>query len=108
MRKPELKQEQVFDVLSSAYRSGALDKALSMVGEALESSGNSAGIRDVAARVEGTSPALLRKVDMLLGWSAPLWRVFGTDRVMSAVSRLLDLPVVKRAVNRGILKAMEG
>jgi hypothetical protein len=104
-----VESDQVFDVLEVAYRTGVLDKALPLVGEAIDD------VREVDGRgmsylltvIDETSEETLTRFDRVLGRSGILLRLAKSERLMRLLSRLMDLAAVRRATRLGLRRYFE-
>jgi hypothetical protein len=107
-----LKPGLVFDVMASAYRNDVLDKSLSIMGEAIDGAmqDSGLGIGDLVNKMDEAQERTVMKLNNLLARSGPLLRLAASDRLMAAVSRLLDVKLVRktgaRVMRRMLVKAV--
>jgi NADP-dependent 3-hydroxy acid dehydrogenase YdfG len=95
-----LKQGQVFKVMACAYRHDVLDKFLSVLGDAIDGVMRDAdlGIGDLVNKLDEAGEQTVMKLDGLIARSGPMLRFAAMDRVMAAVSRLMDVATVRKAM----------
>jgi len=95
---------EVFKVMQCAYRNGVLDKFMVIQGEALEGVMAEAGVNmgDLLNRMDEATEESVQKIDRLLDKAGPLMKYLDSDKLMKVVSRLLDLPLVKKALVAGM------
>jgi hypothetical protein len=109
-----LEAGQLYAVTAAAYRTGVLDKFLSIAGDAMDGAMEETGLNldDLLNRADEVKEETLRKGDRLLGRSAFLLRFASSDRLMNLLSRLLDRQAVKRVAASGmqrfLVKAITG
>jgi len=112
--KVSLDPAEVYQVLQCAYRNGVLDKFMAIQGEALEAVMEEAGVNmgDLLNRMDEAKEETVQKIDRLLDRMGPLVKYANNDRLMRLVSRLLDIPPVKRLIvsniKKTILKTLNG
>lgn len=99
---------EVFKVMRCAWRNGVLDKFMAIQGEALEGVMADTGMNmgDLLNRLDEARPETVAKVDRLLERSGPFMKYLDNDRLMRAVSRLLDLSLVRKTMVAGMRKNM--
>jgi hypothetical protein len=104
----------VFEVMASAYRHDVLDKYMSLSGDAIEGAVECTGlsIGDLVNKMDEADERTVMRIDALLARSGPVLRLAANDRLMAAVSRILDVGAVRRAMvavmRRSIVKAVSG
>ncbi len=99
---------EVFKVMQCAYRNGVLDKFMVIQGEALEgvmaATGQNMG--DLLNRLDEAKEETVQKIDRLLDKAGPLMKYLDNDRLMRLASRLLDIPLVKKAMVKNMQTTM--
>ena len=100
----ELKPEQLFKFMEVAYRHGVLDKLMPLVGESLDRAQKNTGqnMDDLLNKLDGAGSESIERVDRLLGLSPPLLFLASNDLVMSMLSRVLGIALVRRMVVWGV------
>jgi len=98
----------VFEVMASAYRHDVLDKYMSLSGDAIEGAVQTTGlsIGDLVNRMDEADERTVMKIDALLARSGPVLRLAANDRLMAAVSRILDVKAVRRAMVAAMRKSI--
>ena len=105
---------EVYDVMECAYRHGVLDKFTIIQGEALEAVMEEANLNmgDLLNRMDEAEEATVQKVDKMLDRLGPFIKYANNDTLMKFMSRILDIPFVKRKMVQNmkntILKVMTG
>ncbi len=97
-----LKPGLVFEVMACAWRHDVLDKFMSVLGDAIDLVMRDTGlmIGDLVNKLDEAEEATIVKLNALIARSGFALRVMANDRVMAAVSRMLDAgPVRKAAVS---------
>ena len=91
----------LFDVVQCAYRNGALDKLLNIVGESTQSAMDVKGdsMMQVLALLDDADPVFLAKLDALVAKSGEWIGFLNNDKIMQLVSYLLDDKVVRGALS---------
>lgn len=101
----------VFNVMSSAYRNGVLDKCMAMTGEAIDGALLDSGLKmgDLVNKIDEAQERTVMRMDRLLSHAGLLLKAAASDSLMKMASRLLDVSLVRRTVvrvmKRGMLKA---
>jgi hypothetical protein len=114
VRKVPIDPGEVYDVMECAYRHGVLDKSMVIQGEALEAVMQEADLNmgDLLNRMDEAEEATVQKVDKMLDRLGPFIKYANNDKLMKFVSRILDIPFVKRMMvqnmKKTILKVMTG
>lgn len=87
-----LDQNEVFDVVTCAYRSGALDKLLSVQGEAIEAALEEGNLTmwELLNAVEEVDEETIAKIDGLLSMMGGFIKFGNNDELMMLLSYLLD------------------
>jgi hypothetical protein len=95
---------EVFKVMQCAYRNGVLDKFMAIQGEALEGVMAEAGVNmgDLLNRMDEATEEAVMKIDCLLDRAGPFMKYLDNDRLMKLSSRLLDIPLVNKAMVAGM------
>jgi hypothetical protein len=86
-----LDQNEVFDVVACAYRTGVLDKLLSVQGEAIETALEEGGLTmwELLNAVEEIDEGTIAKLDGLLGMIGGFIKFGNNDELMMLLSYLL-------------------
>ena len=109
-----LKQGLVFEVTASAYRHGVIDKYLSLTGDAIDlvMSETCFMIGDLVNKMDEADERTVMRMDKMISFSGPMLRLAASDKLMGAVSRLLDFKVVQKitvaVMRKAMLKAVSG
>lgn len=101
--------ERVFDLLEVAYRQGVLDRAMPLVGEALDDLREESGkpLSYFLTVMDEADDATLARLDRTLGRSGLLIRLATSERLMGLLSRALDRPGIRKMARTGIRKYFE-
>jgi hypothetical protein len=93
-----LKEGLVFNVMACAYRHDVIDKYMSITGEAIDAVMRDTELKigDLVNRMDEAQEQTVMKLDGLLARSGPLLKLAANDRVMTTLSRILDLKTVRR------------
>jgi hypothetical protein len=94
----EMKPEQLFAFLESAYRNQVLDKLLPCVGLCLDGLKARSGMTmdQLLDKLDGAQPDSLEKFDRFLGLMSPLMVVAKSDLLMKLLGRLLNFRAVQK------------
>jgi len=107
-----LKPGLVFEVMASAYRHDVLDKGMSIMGDAIDGAMLDTGLKigDLVNKMDEAQERTVMKLNNLLARSGLLLQLAASDRLMAAVSRLLDVKVVRKTaatvMHRMLVKAV--
>ena len=95
-----LKEGLVFNVMACAYRHDVIDKYMSITSEAIDAVMRDADLKigDLVNRMDEAQERTVMKLDGLLARSGPLLKLAANDRVMAALSRILDFKTVRRTM----------
>lgn len=95
-----LKEGLVFNVMACAYRHDVIDKYMSITGEAIDAVMRDTELKigDLVNRMDEAQEQTVMKLDGLLARSGPLLKLAANDRVMAALSRILDFKTVRRTM----------
>ena len=106
MSRLSLDPAEVFRVMQCAYRNGVLDKFMAIQGEALEGVMAEAGVNmgDLLNRMDEAEEKTVQKIDRLLDKAGPFMKYLDNDKLMKFSSRLLDIPLVRKAMVAGMKK----
>lgn len=100
--------DDAFRFMRCMYRSGLLDRFTAIQGEAMAEvmAEGGFGMGDLMNRMDQASDASVARMDRALGAAGPLFRYAASDRLMGFLSRLLDVPLVRRLVLNNMKKSM--
>lgn len=100
--------DDVYRLMLCMYKNGVLERVSRMQGEVLEEIMADAGLSmgDLLNRMDETTEKVVRKLDRLLGFSGPVFRLLANDTLMKGVARLLDVRFVRERMTRTMKKKM--
>ena len=106
-----LKEGLAFNVMACAYRHDVLDKYMAITGDAIDGVMRDTDLKigDLVNKIDEAQEGTVMKIDGLLNRSGPMLKLAANDRVMAAISRMLDFKTVRRAMvsvmRRALVKA---
>lgn len=105
-RKVSLDPTLVYQVMQCAYRNGVLAKVTAIQGEALVAVMGETDLNmgDILNRLDEAKEETVQRIDKLLARTGPLLKYANSERLMRVVSRLLDVPMMKRMMVTNIKK----
>lgn len=100
--------DDAFRFMRCMYRSGLLDTVSAIQGEAMVEVMAKAGLNmgDMANNLDNASEQSIAKIDRMLGMMGPAFRYLANERLMRAIARLLDVPLVRRQILKNMKKSM--
>ena len=100
----EMKPEQLFAFLESAYRNEVVDKLLPLVGLSLDvlKAKTGMGMDELLDKLDGAQPESIEKFDKFLGLATPLIVIARHDLLMKVLARLLEIGLVQKITVWGV------
>ena len=94
--------------MSAAYRTGLLDKALPLVGEAISGCQEDTGLDfgDLMNKLDEAKSRTIIKLDRLLKKSGPILRLASNERLLALLSRIMDFGAVRKATSPALRKSL--
>ncbi len=109
----EMKEGQVFKVAELAYRTGLVEKAAPIVGEAMKDAQEKTGFKlpEMIEFMNETTDQTVITIDALLNYAGPFLALAGNEKLMGPIfrlgARLMDLKSVQAISFRIMRKVME-
>jgi hypothetical protein len=96
-----LETADAFGLMANAYRTGLLDKALPLVGQAINGCQEDTGLDfgELMVRLDEAKSETIVKLDRLFKKSGPIVRLASNQRLLGLLSRMMDLRVVRQATS---------